>query len=559
MGIFAYFIFYFIILFSIVGFGCLFKVIFLKKEKINLGYCVLYGIFILTILSYLANFFISINFYFNSLILFIGLILFTFFLLKEFIKVKKNILLFLIIFLVFFIFILTPKNHDDFPYYHFPYIHLLTISPINLGIGIFNYGFRTHSSIFYFSSLFFLPIAKYQLIHIAPVFFMGSVNFIFLKKIFYFIKIKTTQFSYILYLSILNLSFINIFFGRISEHGTDFSAQILILLIIVEILILIHVNNKKPSNDQFNRVYILIALAASLKSFYLIYLSFLIIVFYYQKSKIEFIFNLFKNKIIYCCLSLLALVLIVNFINSGCILYPISFSCNYNLIWTIKFEEVKLMSQWYELWSKAGATPNFRVTNPSDYIQNFNWIKNWINTYFFNHVFDFILGLSFLILSIFFILNSNKNTNKKKIDHNKYFGIYLLILLLFIEWFYKHPALRYGGYHLIALLVFIPFSFFLDKNILLDKKTILRIYLCILLIFIIFILRNTHRIYKQSTKYNYNPFIYSSFNKNFEDYHVYEQINKIKLCYSKNPDCAVDSIRLKKISDRYLFYREHKN
>ena len=48
MGIFAYFIFYFILLFSIVGFGYLFKVIFLKKEKINVGYCGLYGIFILS-------------------------------------------------------------------------------------------------------------------------------------------------------------------------------------------------------------------------------------------------------------------------------------------------------------------------------------------------------------------------------------------------------------------------------------------------------------------------------------------------------------------------------
>jgi len=79
MGIFIYFIFYFLLLFSVIGFGYLFKLIFLKKEKINLGYCGLYGIFSLTIVSYLANFFISINVYFNSLILFIGLILFIFF------------------------------------------------------------------------------------------------------------------------------------------------------------------------------------------------------------------------------------------------------------------------------------------------------------------------------------------------------------------------------------------------------------------------------------------------------------------------------------------------
>jgi len=553
MNVFVYFTFYFLLLFSVLGYGYLFKVIFLKQEKLNLGYCGLYGIFSLTICSYLANFFISINLYFNSLILIIGLSFFVFFLLKEFIKNKISIFILFLIFLIFFIFILTPKNHDDFPYYHFPYIHLLTISPANLGIGVFNHGFRTHSSIFYFSSLFFLPIANYQLIHIASVFFIGFVNFIFLKKIFNLIRKKSIK-NYILYLSLLNLAFINIFFGRISEHGTDLSAQILILLIVTEILILINLNNK-TDNDKFNRVYILIALAVSLKAFYLIYLLFLIVIFYYQKFKIEFIFNLLKNKIIYFCLSLVALVLIINFINTGCIIYPISITCNYNLIWTIHFDEIKLMNQWYELWSKGGAAPNFGVSNPSEYIQNFNWIKNWINIYFFNHVSDFLLGLFFLILCSYLILNKNNETYKKKIINTKYFAIYLLIIFLFIEWFFKHPALRYGGYHLVALLFFIPFSFFLAKNAKSDEKIILRIVFFILLVFIIFFLRNINRIYNQSIKYNYKPFLYSSFNKNFESYYIYDQINKIKVCYSKNIDCNDESIRIKIISDRFIFYR----
>ena len=201
MNIFVYFTFYFLLLFSVIGYGYLFKIIFLKQEKLNLGYCGLYGVFSLTICSYLANFFISINLYFNSLILIIGLSFFVFFLLKEFIKNKINIYILFLIFLIFFIFILTPKNHDDFPYYHFPYIHLLTISPANLGIGVFNHGFRTHSSIFYFSSLFFLPIANYQLIHIASVFFIGFVNFIFLKKIFNLIKKKKYKKLYFIFKS----------------------------------------------------------------------------------------------------------------------------------------------------------------------------------------------------------------------------------------------------------------------------------------------------------------------------------------------------------------------
>ena len=40
------------------------------------------------------------------------------------------------------------------------------------------------------------------------------------------------------------------------------------------------------------------------------------------------------------------------------------------------------MSLWYELWSKGGAAPNFRVDNPEIYVLNFNWLKNWIEIYF---------------------------------------------------------------------------------------------------------------------------------------------------------------------------------
>ena len=156
----------------------------------------------------------------------------------------------------------------------------------------------------------------------------------------------------------------------------------------------------------------------------------------------------------------------------------------------------------------------------------------------------------------YFILNKNNKTYKKKIINTKYSGIYLLIIFLFIEWFFKHPALRYGGYHLVTLLCFIPFSFFLAKDVKLEKKIISRIVFFILLILIIFILRNVNRIYNQSIKYNYSPFLYSSFNKNFESYYIYDQINKIKLCYLKNIDCNEESIKIKKISDRYLFYRE---
>ena len=44
------------------------------------------------------------------------------------------------------------------------------------------------------------------------------------------------------------------------------------------------------------------------------------------------------------------------------------------------------------------------------------------------------------------------------------FNVLILIIIVYlIEWFFKHPALRYGGYHLIAILCFIPFCIWFNK------------------------------------------------------------------------------------------------
>ena len=65
-------------------------------------------------------------------------------------------------------------------------------------------------------------------------------------------------------------------------------------------------------------------------------------------------------------------------------------------------------ANWYELWSKAGASPNFKVANPDEYIQFFNWVPNWIHNYFFNKVSDFVLGLVFVLIIFFLFSNPQK-------------------------------------------------------------------------------------------------------------------------------------------------------
>ena len=77
----------------------------------------------------------------------------------------------------------------------------------------------------------------------------------------------------------------------------------------------------------------------------------------------------------------------------------------------------------------------------------------------------------FLSLVIYFTYRSKLIENKTY--DNKINIIYLFLVIIFIEWFYKHPSLRYGGYHIIALLFFIPISLRLN-NFSIDYKDFYR-------------------------------------------------------------------------------------
>ena len=277
--------YYFLILVSILGYGTFFLRIFEKKLiSNNFGYVGLFGLYVLLIYSYLSNFIIAHSEFHNIIILIIGIIFFFLKILKNYSEHQKEIFLTFLVFVLISSSLFLYKNHDDFPYYHFAYIQLITKFSNSLGLGLFNHGFRTPSSIFYLSSLFYLPKAGYSLIHLAPVFFLGFSNYIFINKIY--LNLKNKENFYIILLSLSSLALANIFFYRMAEHGTDRSAQIIILIIFIELLQLI--NLKKINVSLLNKILILITITISLKAFYLIYAILLIPIVYYQKKKFLF-------------------------------------------------------------------------------------------------------------------------------------------------------------------------------------------------------------------------------------------------------------------------------
>ena len=127
----------------------------------------------------------------------------------------------------------------------------------------------------------------------------------------------------IFFLNLLAFLFINIFFYRIAEHGTDRSAQIFVFIFFIYILSLR--DNYKNFEIEISKLIILLSIIISLKSFYIIYLIFLIPFIYYtiKDNKIYLLKKIFQIRIFYLSIFVGICILLVSFFNTGCLLYPI--------------------------------------------------------------------------------------------------------------------------------------------------------------------------------------------------------------------------------------------
>ena len=523
-------LFYFLILYSIMGYGRVFTLF--NSNYQDSSFNGLIGIAFLILLSYLTNIFFSHNYLHNFLTIFLGLGIFIYDFKKNFSKRIVEYRDVTIIFIIIFIGILMFKNHDDFYYYHFPYTQILTNYNKIFGLGNLNHGFRTASSIFYLNSLFYLPIIKYFLMNSGAAYILGFSNYILYKNIKDLIK--KNNFNNVLFLSILSIIYINIIFARIAEHGTDRSALILIFVMSVYYLKSLSLKKDEINSKYFNNFYsklaLLFAIIISLKSFYIIYLVIFILWFFQIKKyfEIKIIFSLiFKNYYTYLIILFFLFTVFTTFSNTGCLIYPATFTCFDQFSWSIPLAQVDQMQLWYEQWSKAGATPNFRVNDPELYVSKLNWVSNWINIYFFTKVSDNILSTILIAVIVYFLFTYNSTKIKKFVftKDNKIF--YYLILFLFVEWFYNHPSLRYGGFALLALIFFVPISIYLSQfkfNVLKFKKNI---SLILILTIIVFIVRNVSRINNEFNQYGYNPIKSAFFYLNKDGFSLNDKVKKL--------------------------------
>ena len=499
--------YFYFLLFSIIGYGIFFQNLCFKKiDKFNLQtpiYIGFFGLFLITLISVITSIFVSHNFVHNLLLHLTGII---FFIYSKLENKKKYIRYVFFISLFVFSALLISKTNDDFSYYHLPFTKYLTENKIIFGLGNLNHGYNLLSSLFFFNSILYLPFIEYYSFHFSLIFFLIFFNFFVINEIFSNKNHNITKFLYL-----LSFTFFNISFNRLAEFGTDKPGQLLIVILIIRLFQITCF--EKKSNQTYEVLFLipLLALCVSLKTYFLPYFLLATTVLILKNNIFNNLKILIYSKSFLFFLILIFIYFFHHFVSTGCLISPIPKTCFSNYFeWARQKSEIVDLSIWLEQWAKAGAGPNFRVENVSQYIDNLNWLSNWIEKYFFNKVLDQsgILLSTFLLILFLFKKMSLKSPGvdfKKKI-----FFFYFLILIILLIWFFNHPTLRYGGYAIIFLTLSIPFSILLNNFF--DKKNYIhRAKFLIIFVIIIFNIKNLSRIEKELNRddfFKYTDFPY---------------------------------------------------
>ena len=549
---------YLFLLFSILGYGIFFyRLSFEKLDDLsheNSIYIGFYGLFFVTLISLFTSLFLSHNLLHNSLLHIFGV----FYFLTIKIKNKKEFskIIFFISIIVFSA-LLISKTHDDFSYYHFPFTKYLTENKIIFGMGNINHGYNLLSSLFFLNSTFYLPLIGYYSFHYSTVFFLIFFNFFIFKEI-----LSSKNEDLIKFLFILALSFFNLSFNRIAEYGTDKPGQLLISILVIKLIQIVFFNKEKEKISKIIFLLPLLAYCISLKTYFLPYIILGLIIFTLKPDVIKSLKSIFNSKSFIFFSLILIIYFFHHFVSTGCIISPLAATCFEDQFSWARKDMIKL-SIWVEQWSKAGAGPNFRVENVQDYIKNFNWVSNWAEKYFYIKVLDQLAILFSSIIVLFLIFKDFKFNKKNKVKLDKKLTFfYILILIIFLTWFSKHPTLRYGGYAIVFLIISVPASVLISnfKNRNFFNK---RLKFFIIFVIIVFNFKNINRIGKEIERgdhYKFQDFPFFALKE--KDYKIYDYEAGLKIysahhCWSTPTPCGQvnERVYVKKFKNYYFIHK----
>ena len=447
--------------FSIYSFAGLGNLILNNVEK-NFFENIFFGFIVSTFVITLMHFFLRIDLYVVFLVFAFGFYnaIKKFKLLKY--NFKKNFI-YLIIFLIFVPIFLNQKYHEDFGYYHLPYVINFFNEKIIFGMANFNSAFLHNSIWLNLMSLFNLG-NNFNFLTL-PTFLIYVFFIIFsLRNIFDNKNYKISN-----YFLIVSIFYLMLKFTRISEYGTDLPATIFSLLSVFYFLRYFELTDINLKISYFYLILSFTIFSILIKYSCIPLLILVIFIFFkdfkYLKREI------FKYNYIFIYLFVF-LFFIQQFIYSGCLIFPSEFSC-FNVSWYN--EEFLKWKSTLELTNKSFASAKHEISK-EDYLLNYNWVSYWFKRNYIE-ISEHLLTM-FVPLIIFLLILKN---DIKKYQNNKHpliFFVFILFGLIF--WFTFSPVYRFSIIYFISLIFLITLSTFLKKQF---SKKIFTIFLSIIVIF----------------------------------------------------------------------------
>ena len=528
------------------------KIIFNSNDVENFEENCLFGFLLIGFVALFINFFYPLSLFLNNILF----LLFVYYAFKHgFFNQNKRKLVkktFYISSLSFILFIYSNVNTPDALVYHLPYSRLINEHKIVIGASNINFRFG-HISIFqYISSFFNNSIFKTNGILLPVTILISSFLFYCFNKFKNDFNKDTHRIkSYFVFL-ILIISFYS--FNRYSGYGNDAQAHIYYFLIVIYV---IDFFISKKTLLNFQKILALSVFLFLLKPFYIICISIPILIYLIDIRK----YMTFKSKFFIFFSSFFFLWLLKTFLITGCIIYPLKFSCYNEVVW---FEDkVDIISTQGEAWAKGWPQNKDKSLNQKVYIKKFNWVDSWSSVHFkviLKKLLPVLIFIVFNFLFFYFTKCLKKNYNYK---NKSFFILFFLINFLFlIIWFLKIPLFRQGLSFIYTFILF--FSYFIYiKNINFKKiKNFYNLFVfCIALFFVGAVSKNIYRISNDFNQ-SISPMIYNNFNTKMSnrvfntdnEFTHYQQANNFSCGFSISPCTHYDINVKKKYFLGYLIY-----
>lgn len=471
-----------------------FALFILKENKTNTysySRSIIFGIIIISFISILLNFFFPLNIFINTLLPILSCLLI--------IKNKKkfinlNFLKFVILQGLIITILILESNvyRPDAGLYHLPFIGILNSEKIIFGLTNLHSRYALISVQQYFSAVNNNFIFQNNGIVFAQALIAIAVIFNFFSLLNSYIKKKEYNFHFF-YLFFI-IIYIAYKMNRYSEYGNDAPAHFLVFFLISEILL---IKNKFNQNEYIN--HLILSLFIILNKLTLIFIVFINII---NLNKVNFK-SLLTDKKFFFCNIFLVIWITKNLISSGCIFYPIKFTCYEKLSW-VNIEHIQKVSDSAEAWTKGWSNKKSDVDlSQNEFNKNFNWIKPWSDVHLkliIKILLPYLIFCSLLIIT-FKIKYKNKISFKLPREYLYYF---LILIVCSAIWFLKSPLYRYGYSFLICTIAF-TLAYFCCKIDFKNENKIKLFNLVLILSLTVFIGKNIMRIYKTDNNYNNYP------------------------------------------------------